>query len=67
MSKKCKFVADGIFKVELNQFLIHELATDEVRVNPPRTEIIIPATRTHNVLGEKGYHASVVLLLGRKC
>uniref|UniRef100_A0A2K5PZ77 Small ribosomal subunit protein uS3 n=1 Tax=Cebus imitator TaxID=2715852 RepID=A0A2K5PZ77_CEBIM len=59
ISKKRKFVADGIFKAELNEFLTRELAEDgysgvEVRVTPTRTEIIILATRTQNVLGEKG-------------
>merc|ERR1712243_94044 len=59
ISKKRKFVADGIFKAELNEFLKRELAEDgysgvEVRVTPLRTEIIILATRTQNVLGEKG-------------
>lgn len=54
-----KFVADGVFKAELNNFLTRELAEDgysgvEVRVTPTRTEIIILATRTQNVLGEKG-------------
>ena len=54
-----QFVADGIFKAELNAFLKQELAEDgysgvEVRVTPTRTEIIILATRTQNVLGEKG-------------
>merc|ERR1712098_687604 len=52
-------VADGVFKAELNEFLTRELAEDgysgvEVRVTPTRTEIIIMATRTQNVLGEKG-------------
>ncbi|KAF3847119.1 hypothetical protein F7725_020147, partial [Dissostichus mawsoni] len=56
ISKKRKFVADGIFKAELNEFLTRELAEDgysgvEVRVTPTRTEIIILATR---ILGEKG-------------
>uniref|UniRef100_A0A8D2DNN3 KH type-2 domain-containing protein n=1 Tax=Sciurus vulgaris TaxID=55149 RepID=A0A8D2DNN3_SCIVU len=60
ISKKRKFVADGIFKAELNEFLTWELAEDgysgvEVRVTPTRTEIIILATRTQNVLGEKGF------------
>lgn len=46
-----KFVADGIFKAELNEFLTRELAEDgysgvEVRVTPTRTEIIILATRS---------------------
>ena len=52
-------MADGIFKAELNRLLTEELAEDgysgvEVRVTPTRTEIIIMATRTQNVLGEKG-------------
>merc|ERR1712111_3688 len=52
-------VADGVFKAELNEFLTRELAEDgysgvEVRVTPTKTEIIIMATRTQNVLGEKG-------------
>ncbi|GER28372.1 40S ribosomal protein S3 [Striga asiatica] len=59
MSKKRKFVADGVFFAELNELLTRELAEDgysgvEVRVTPVRTEIIIRATRTQNVLGEKG-------------
>jgi small subunit ribosomal protein S3e len=59
VSKKRKFVADGVFKAELNEFLTRELAEEgysgvEVRVTPNRTEIIIMATRTQNVLGEKG-------------
>nr|CAD7196156.1 unnamed protein product [Timema douglasi]CAD7256500.1 unnamed protein product [Timema shepardi] len=59
ISKKRKFVGDGVFKAELNEFLTRELAEDgysgvEVRVTPTRTEIIIMATRTQNVLGEKG-------------
>jgi len=59
ISKKRKFVADGIFYAELNEFLMRELAEEgysgvDVRVTPLRTEIIIKATRTKNVLGEKG-------------
>ncbi|KAH9609986.1 hypothetical protein KSS87_004125 [Heliosperma pusillum] len=59
MSKKRKFVADGVFFAELNEVFTRELAEDgysgvEVRVTPMRTEIIIRATRTQNVLGEKG-------------
>merc|ERR1711865_1195576 len=53
------FVADGVFYAELNEFLMRTLAEDgyagvEVRVTPIRTEIIIRATRTREVLGEKG-------------
>jgi len=59
ITKKRKFVQDGVFKAELNNFLMKELAEDgysgvEVRKTPTRTEVIIMATRTQNVLGEKG-------------
>jgi small subunit ribosomal protein S3e len=59
VSKKRKFVGRGIFKAELNNFFTKELAEDgysgvEVRVTPTRTEIIILATKTQQVLGEKG-------------
>ena len=49
-----------MFFAELNEMFVRELAEDgysgvEVRVTPMRTEIIIiRATRTANVLGEKG-------------
>jgi len=59
MSKKRKFVNDGVFQAELNEFLSHELAAEgysgvEVRQTPLRTEIVIRATRTQSVLGDKG-------------
>ncbi|XP_065580933.1 small ribosomal subunit protein uS3-like [Artemia franciscana] len=59
ISKKRKFVQSGVFKAELNTFLMKELAEDgysgvEVRQAPARIEIIILATRTQSVLGEKG-------------
>ena len=59
MTLSPQFVSDGLFRSELNSFLKQELAEDgysgvEVRVTPTRTEIIILATRTQNVLGEKG-------------
>lgn len=59
MSTKRKFVADGVFHAELNELLTRELAEDgyagvEVRTTPHRTEVIIRATKTQNVLGEKG-------------
>jgi small subunit ribosomal protein S3e len=59
ISKKRKFVADGLFYAELNHLLEQELGEDgyagvEVRVTPMRTEVIIRATRTQSVLGEKG-------------
>ena len=59
VSKKRKFVADGVFYSELNELFATQLAEDgyaglEVRVTPARTEIIIKATRTQDVLGENG-------------
>jgi len=59
ITKKRKAVQDGLFKAELNNFLMKELAEDgysgvEVRRAPTRTEVIIMATRTQNVLGERG-------------
>jgi len=59
ISKKRKFIADGVFYAELNEFLARELAEQgysgvEVKVTPARTEVIIRATRTKEVLGEKG-------------
>jgi len=59
ISKKRKFVADGVFYAELNEFFARELSAEgysgvEVRVTPARTEIIIRATHTQEVLGEKG-------------
>jgi small subunit ribosomal protein S3e len=70
-SKKRKFVADGVFYAELNEFLRRELAEDgytgvEVRVTPHRTEIIIKATRTKEVLGEKGQRIAQLTSLVQK-
>ena len=53
-----QFVADGVFFAELNELLMRELSEDgysgvEVRVTPLRTEVIIRATRTQNVLGTR--------------
>ncbi|KAI1291508.1 40S ribosomal protein S3 [Mortierella claussenii] len=53
------FVADGVFYAELNEFFQRELAAEgysgvEVRVTPARTEIIIRATQTQEILGFQG-------------
>ncbi|KAI3633867.1 hypothetical protein MIR68_008199 [Amoeboaphelidium protococcarum] len=71
MSKKRKFVADGVFYAELNELLQRELAEDgyagvEVRVTPARTEIVIRATRTMKVLGEKGRRIRELTMLVQK-
>ncbi|KEG07212.1 40S ribosomal protein S3 [Trypanosoma grayi] len=59
LSKKRMIVRDGVFYAELFEFLKRELADDgfagvEHRVTPTRTEIVIRATKTREVLGEKG-------------
>jgi len=59
ISKRRKFVADGVFYAELNEFFQRELAEEgysgvEVRVTPAVTDIIIRATHTQEVLGDQG-------------
>ncbi|KAI5300895.1 40S ribosomal protein S3 [Ascosphaera pollenicola] len=59
ISKRRKFVADGVFYAELNEFFQRELGEEgysgvEVRVTPTVTDIIIKATHTQEVLGEQG-------------
>jgi len=59
VSKRRKFIQQGCFFAESNEFLKRELATEgftgvEVRVTPQRTEIIIAATKPPGVLGDKG-------------
>lgn len=54
-----KYVADGVFAAELNDLLANELGSDgysgvEIRSSVIRTEIIIKATKTQNVIGDKG-------------
>lgn len=58
LSQKKKVVANGMFKAEIDEFLRRELAEDgysgvEVRKAMRKFEIIISATRTQQVLGEK--------------
>lgn len=52
-------MADGVFFAELNEFFARELSQEgysgcEVRVTSSRTEIIIRATHTQDVVGEYG-------------
>lgn len=59
LAKKRKIVRDQVHYSELFEFLKRELAEDgfagvEHRVTPTRTEIIIKATKTREVLGDKG-------------
>jgi len=59
ISKKRKIISEGIFFAELNHFLSKQLSEDgysgvELRITPQGMEVIIKATRTKSVLGEKG-------------
>ncbi|RKP04259.1 hypothetical protein CXG81DRAFT_8572 [Caulochytrium protostelioides] len=59
ITKKKKFVADGVFRAELNEFLQRELAEEgysgvEIRQTSGKTQVIIRATRTREVLGVNG-------------
>ena len=56
---------------ELNEFFTRELAEEgysgvEVRVTPTKTEVIIRATRTQDVLGENGRRINELTLLVQK-
>jgi len=58
LSKKRKIVRDGVHYAELYEFLKRELSEDgfagvEHRVTPTRVEIVIKATKTREVLGDK--------------
>ncbi|KAL9641503.1 hypothetical protein ABK040_013425 [Willaertia magna] len=59
VNKKKRFVHQGLFHAELNEFLKRELADAgysgvEVRSTPARTELIIKSTRATAVVGENG-------------
>ncbi|KAK8803264.1 hypothetical protein WA158_000958 [Blastocystis sp. Blastoise] len=57
-NKRRQIVADGVFYAELDEFLTRELAQDgyagiEIKKDPMCTSIIIRATRTQAIVGEK--------------
>lgn len=59
LSKKKKFVKDGVFKAEVNELLSTMLAEDgysglQMRMTPVKATIIIRATRPREVLGVQG-------------
>jgi small subunit ribosomal protein S3e len=71
VNKKRKFVADGVFYAELNEFFTRQLSEEgysgvEIRVTPQRTEGIIRATRTQGVLGEHGRRIKELTALVQK-
>ena len=59
MSKKRKFVADGVFYAELHEFFQRSLAAAgyagiEIKVTPAQTKIIVRVTKTHTARGNNG-------------
>jgi len=59
VSRKRKFVADGVFYAELNDVFYRMLGFDgytglQVRRSPVKTEIVIRCTRPVAIMGEKG-------------
>jgi small subunit ribosomal protein S3e len=58
-NKREKFVADGVFRAEIDELFQRKLSEDgysgvDVRITPLRTEIIIKVARSLTVSGEKG-------------
>ncbi|KAF5096391.1 hypothetical protein DV451_004261 [Geotrichum candidum] len=71
ISKKRKIVADGVFYAELNEFFTRELSEEgysgvEVRLTSTKTEIVVRATNTQQVLGENGRRIRELTSLVRK-
>lgn len=71
MNKKKKFVNDGLFHSELNEFFQRELAENgysgcELRQTPKRTEIVIKATSPTSIIGEKGRRINELMSLVQK-
>ena len=59
ISKKRKFVADGVFYAELHEFFQRSLASAgyagiEIRVTPAQTRIIVRVTKVGEAYGPQG-------------
>lgn len=71
LSLKHKFVADGVFYSEVTELFTRELANDgfagiEIRNTPTQKQIVIRATRTKEVIGEKGQRIRELCSVVRK-
>nr|UXY87413.1 40S ribosomal protein S3 [Cryptomonas sp.] len=71
VSKSKKFIIDGVFFSELNEFLSKELVEEgysdvEIRKNTLKTEIILKITRTQAVIGIKGKRIREITMLIKK-
>ena len=61
ISKKRKFVADGVFRAELNEFFTRELAEEQysgcdVRVTHARTEVAFVHLNDHGFTSYQPFH-----------
>ena len=71
ISKKHKFIRDGVFYTELREFLKRELAEDgftsvEHRINSLNTDIIIHATKPREIMGENHRRISEITSMIQK-
>ena len=71
ISKKQKFIQDGLFYAELNDFLARELAHFgytgcEIKKTPRRTEITIRALKSVQIIGRDGQHIRELISLVQK-
>eukprot|EP01132_Coremiostelium_polycephalum_P004943 gene4943-6160_t len=63
ISKKRKFVADGVFHAELNELFTREFNKDEgysgveIKSSPRMTEIVIRASKSHAIVGTNSRRA----------
>lgn len=68
ISKTRKFVADGVFYAELNEFLTRLLGAEgyagvQVRRTQVKTEIVIRCTRAQTIVGDKGRRIREIIAL----
>ena len=71
LSKQKKFIIDGVFFSELNEFLSKELSNDGysevlLKKSPLKTEMILKTTRTQSIIGIKGKRIREITLLIKK-
>jgi small subunit ribosomal protein S3e len=71
VSKPKKFIIDGVFFSELNEFLSKELSNDGyseviLKKTPLKTEMILKTTRTQSIIGLKGKRIREITLLIKK-
>ena len=68
LNLKRRFVADGVFQAELNDFFLRHISEEgysglEIRVTNQCTEIRIKATKTKEIIGEKSQRLNALTAL----